>query len=372
VSPKWAPALTTSHGLAVRIKALYNGSVVADDIPFVDGSVTVDRGSETRRSLSLSVAEPWMFPTNETDRYGVYGQQLYVERGIRYMDGSTEMVPLGTFVITSVSGNIHTGPLNIVAAGQEIILKRALFETAASTKGLLNAAAFINFHIGDTIPGASFVDRSTTGTSALATKTFEGGTDKWAALVEVANSVGGELFCDAYGTFVLADIPDPMDPYPPVAWEVNAGEGGVMVSADMETSANEVYNRVVVSGENAEDNKPPVSATATITDGADPLRYGGPYGKVTKTYSSSLITTSGQANTTAIALLRRYRAANRSVKLASVPNPALDAGDWLRVDYGPSRLPELHMVQSFDVPLTTNGGASAIATIGGRTIWGMV
>lgn len=367
VSTKWAPALTTDHGLSVKVNVLYGGVIVAEDIGFVDGSVSVDRGSDVRRTLSLVIADPSEFPIAETSLYGVYGQEIYVECGVTYLDGTSERVPMGTFVVTSVSGNIHTGPLSVTAAGREILLKRAVFESTASTSGYSDAAAFIEFHIGDVVPGASFVDSSTSGATAVATKTWDPGSEVWASLVEVATSVGAELFCNAEGTFELRDVPD-MDGATPV-WDVTTGEAGVMVSADLELSGDDVYNRVVVSGENTEDNKPPVTAEAKITDAADPLRYGGPFGKVTKAYSSSLVVSVPGAQSVANALLRKYRAPNRTVTLQTVPNPALDAGDCIRVSYGPEStvLPELHLAQSFTVPLSLEGsGASPIATISGR------
>ncbi|WP_369190155.1 DUF5047 domain-containing protein [Streptomyces sp. R08] len=366
VSSKWAGALTSSHGISTKVNVLYGGSILAEDISFVDGSVKVDRGSETRRSLSLTIADPRQFPKAETDLFNVYGQELYVERGIRYLDGSTERVPLGTFVITDISGDMHTGPLNIEAAGRELLLKRALFGSATNTKGFVSAAAFIRTSIANVLPSASFVDRSTVGAVGLATKTWDAGTDVWSALAEVATSVGGELFCDAYGTFVLVDIPQVANVPVTAVWDVSAGANGVMVSASVKLTASDVYNRVVVVGENAEDNKPPVSGTATITDSTDPLRYGGPFGQVTYRYSSSLVTTSTQANATAVALLAKKRQANRSVSLSAVPNPALDAGDWIRVNYGPVASPELHLVQSFTVPLSVDGGAFDIDTVGGH------
>lgn len=365
VSSNWTRALTTSHGISTKVNVLYGGKVVAEDVPFVDGTVKVERGSETRRSLSLSIADPRQFPKKESDLFSVYGSRIYVERGIRYMDGTTERVPLGLFVITGVSGNIHTGPLSITAAGLEILLKRVLFESAQSTKGYVSAAAFIKDMIAAKAPGESFVDRSTVGAVGLATKTWDAGTDVWSALSEVATSVGAELFCDANGTFTLKDIPQVSNVPLSAVWDVSAGEGGVMVSAEMELTADDVYNRVIVTGENAEDNKAPVKATATITASTDPLRYGGPFGRVTYRYSSSLITTTSQANATAVALLERKRQANRSVTLGTVPNPALDAGDWIRVNYGSAFLPELHLVDSFEIPLSVSGSFT-INTVGGH------
>ncbi|MFI7009963.1 DUF5047 domain-containing protein [Streptomyces sp. NPDC050145] len=364
VSGRWAPTLATDHGVSVSVSALYNGSVVADDLDFVDGAVQVDRGSDTRRTLSLTIDDPKLFPDSETARFGVYGQELYVEAGLAYLDGTTETVPLGFFVIKSVSGNIHTGPLTIQADGRELLCKRAVFETAQSTAGHANAAAFIRTHLEDVVPAAGFVDDSSSGTTALASKTWERDTEVWSALVDVATSVGAELYCDANGTFRLVDVPEIGSAVP--VWTVAAGEGGVMVSADMAVTGDGVYNRVVVAGENSSDDAPPVIAEASITDPDDPLRYGGPFGRVTKTYSSSLITSIGAAQGAANALLRQYRAANRTVSLSAVPNPALDAGDCIRVDYGDAAPPELHLVQSFTVPLDVGGGDFTIATMSGK------
>lgn len=366
VSAKWLPALTTDHGLSVKVNVLYDGAVVAEDIDFADGSITVDRGSETRRALSLTIADPSEFPISATDKFSVYGQQLYVEGGITYLDGSTERVPLGLFVITNVSGNIHTGPLNISGAGLELILKRALWDNATSTATFATVASFISYHVTDTIPSATFVDRSTRGGEAIATKTWDAQNDKWSALDEAAKAVGAELFCDANGTFVLDDIPDPDDANAPVAWDVDTGENGVMVSADMTLTAEAVYNRVVVTGENAEDGAPPVVGEAKITATSDPLYYGGPFGKVSKSYSSSLITTSAMAIGTAAALLRKYRSPNRTVSLETVPNMALDAGDRIRVNYGEAHTPEIHIVNNFSIPLSVTGESFAIETVSGK------
>lgn len=365
VSARWAPALTHGFGLSVGVNVLYEGAVIAEDIDFVSGVVKVDAGSDTRRSLTLTIADPTEFPIDVADRYAVYGQRIYVECGLQYLDGSIERVPAGTFVITSVSGNIHTGPLTISAAGLEVLLRREPWDLATSTTGHASPAAFIEAKILAVVPDATFEDRSTGGAGTLSTKTWDAGSDRWSALSEVAASVGAELFADAAGTYVLADIPDP-DVVGEAAWDVTAGEAGVMVSADMELSADGVFNRVVVTGENTADNVAPVRAVAAITDPADPLRYGGPFGKVTRPVSSSLATSPAKALAMAQAILRKARSANRRVTLTTVPNPALDAHDRIRVDYGPEHPPEIHLVRSFDIPISVGAGSFAIATISGK------
>ena len=139
-----------------------------------------------------------------------------------------------------------------------------------------------------------------------------------------------------------------------------------MVSAETSLSAEGVYNRVVVTGENSSDNVPPVTGTASITDVSDPLRYGGPFGQVTRFVSSSLATDPTKAAYMANGLLASGRAPNRTVSLSAVPNPALDVGDRIRVQFGTGIDPEMHMVQSFSVPLSATGSASDIETINGK------
>jgi hypothetical protein len=249
----------------------------------------------------------------------------------------------------------------------ELLLKRKEAEAAKSSGAGLTNSGFISALVAEVLPGTGFVNLSTGGTAVLPTRTWDAGTDYWTMASEVAAAIGAELYCDANGSFVLADVPDISSASTATVWDVTTGDTGVMVSADVDLTSDDVYNRVIATGENTADNAAPVSGTATITDAADPLRYGGPFGKVTKNYSSSLITSNGAAVVAAQAMLRRYRAANRTVTLQTIPNPALDAGDRIRVDYGSGIDPELHLVQSFSVPLSVTGGATTIATISGRT-----
>lgn len=366
VTPEFLPALATDHGMMSRVDVIYDGATVAEDIPFVGGSVSVDGTSDTRRSLTLTIPDPSVFPDSETDPYAVYGQQLYAQRGIQYINGDTEWVPLGFFVITGVEGDVHTGPLTVQAAGLEFLVKAAPFETATSTGAAISPAAFIRAQLEEVIPTVAFVDQSTSGTTGLAFATWDADASRWDALMDVARSIGCDLFVNATGTFILRDLPDIDTPGAGTVWNVDAGEGGVLVAAEKSLTAEDVYNRVIVRGENASDDVPPVYGTATITDVKDPLRYGGPFGRRVKSYSSNLVVNTSQAQGTANALLRSYRAPNKTVRLSTVPNPALDAGDRIRVSYGNGMDPELYLVKSFTISLDTTSGEFNIDTLSGK------
>lgn len=366
VSAKWASALTTAHGISTKVSLLYNGSLVAEDIAFIDGSVTVDRGSETRRSLSLTVPDPSVFPFSPTDPYAVYGQRVYVESGIRYMDGTIERVPVGTFLLTGISGDIHTGPMTISGAGLEMLFKLSIAETAFSTAGYTSANTLLSYLVSQTDATLGFVSSATHGADALATTTWDAGTTYWQIMTDVSQSIGAEVYVDADATVRLADVPSVSTVGTPV-WDVAAGESGIMVSASLALSSDDVYNKVIVAGENTADNAPPVRGSATITDSSDPLHYGGPFGKRVLRLTSSLVKTATQGNIMAAAELERRRAPNKTVSCETIPNAALDVGDWVRIaPLSQAASPELHLVQSFSLPLSLGSQGFSFDTVGGH------
>ena len=364
VSQEFLSALSSAHGVATQVDILYGDTVVAEDIPFTDGSVTIDRGSDVRRSLSLVIPDPSVFPHIEADPYAPYGQRIRVRSGIRHLNGTVEMVDVGFFVIESVEGDIHHGPLTIDAPGLESLVRAEPFPSAISTEGTSTVAGFIQTQLTLVDPDFDLADRTSgAGTSGIPLASWDADSDRWAALQKVARSVGCELYVDARGSFILADIPDPVVAEP--VWTVAAGENGVMVSAIRGLTSDGVYNRVIVRGENAAENVPPVSGEAAITDPTDPLRYGGPFGRRTLTYRSELVVDPIQASSTANALLRIYRAPNSTLNLSAVPNPALDVSDVIRVVYANGDPPELHVVQAIELPLSV-GGQFIVETVSGR------
>ncbi|MDI5968058.1 RhuM family protein [Streptomyces sp. SL13] len=96
-------------------------------------------------------------------------------------------------------------------------------------------------------------------------------------------------------------------------------------------TSDAVFNGVLVSGGNLSDNASPVSYLATDTGTASLTRWGGPFGQRLKAVSNSLCTTVGACQALAQATLRDALAPNIAATIGVVPNPALDAGDVVRV-----------------------------------------
>jgi hypothetical protein len=147
-------------------------------------------------------------------------------------------------------------------------------------------------------------------------------------------------------------------------WSVAAGDGGVLISANRGMSSDGVYNAVLARGENTETNSPPVSALAVDDDPTSPTYWEGPFGHRPLFYTSSTLTSQAAALSAAKLKLRAAKAPNATGDLSSLPNPALEPGDVLRVVYGDGSK-ELHQVQSFSVPLDV-GGDFQITTISAK------
>jgi hypothetical protein len=173
--------------------------------------------------------------------------------------------------------------------------------------------------------------------------------------------MNAEIYCDASNAFIIADSPNPLTSS--VVWDIAEGEGGTLMSAARTMSRTAVYNAVVVSGENTASNSVPVSAIAYDDEPSSPTRWGGPFGRVPKFYSSALLTTEAACLSAAESMLFDAMAPNIQTAIAASPNPALEPGDCVRLRYAGRR--NLFIVQSLSIPLTA-AGSSTLTLRGGK------
>lgn len=362
VSPLFLQALAGPHSIDVQADVLYGGSVIATGIPIADGSVTLDRGSQVRRSLSMTVADVSYLPWNPTDPLAVYGQQMVLKRGIK-LNGSVEYVPLGTFRIDEPAGDTLFGPVTLTGKSSETVIQDDPFLAPTSTRGMGGCFDVIAAFIHQTLPSATVVNAtagSRNPTCAIATWDVQ--SDRWDAVTQVATAMQAEVYVDALDRFVVADIPNVLSSS--VVWNVAEGEGGTLYSAARQMSRSAVYNAVVASGENTSTASAPVSAMAKDVDPTSPTRWGGPFGKVTKFFSSALLQTVTDCQAVANSMLFDATAPNVQLSVTASPNPALEPGDCLRLVY--SRRKELYLAQSLTIPLTADSGSASLTLRGGK------
>ncbi|WP_407563304.1 DUF5047 domain-containing protein [Streptomyces sp. 184] len=322
--------------------------------------MTVDRGAAVRRTATVEVPDVSLLPWTAADYLAISGARLRIRRGIVFPGGLLETVPVFFGRLDTLAGDPDTGPVTLTASGLEAVIADAKFEAPYSTRGATAAVTSITALIQDVLPDA--VIASTADNTGLGTRTWDREGDRWAAVQEIATAVGAEAYCNADGLFVIAELPDILATEP--AWEVAAGASGVLIEANREFSRDGMYNVVVASGENTEDNAAAVTATAMDDDPTSPTYYLGPFGRVPRFYSSPTLTSSGLAQGAANKLLRDSVKPAVTADLTSLPNPCLEPGDVLRAVYGNGRR-DLHQVQSFSIDLSP-GGTFALTMIGGK------
>lgn len=354
-TPQFLQTLTTSHSISVTARAMYAGATTVPDLPITDGSVTVDRGSKVRRTLSLTISDPRYLPWGALDPLAVYGQKLVVSRGIRYAGNATEMIPLGTFRINEPAGDTLTGPVTLTGHSSECYIIDDKFMVPTSTRGYTTCVDAIEYLIRQTLPDAVIVNQTAGARNpSCAIATWDANSDRWDAVQQIALSMQAEIYVDALDRFVIADVPQVLSSS--VVWDIAEGEGGTLMSAARSMSRTAVYNAVVASGENTSSNTAPVSAVAYDTGPTSPTRWSGPFGHVPKFISSALWTTTAACQAAADYALFDAIAPNIATSVTAIPNPALDAGDCLRIAYSGRK--ELFIVQALSTPLTAEGSAS--------------
>ena len=355
-SAEFLASLRYSHVIAASVDLVFPGDTDADAIavPVESGAVTIDRTAQNRRTGTVQI--PWSlqagFDLSVDVRDLPLGGYALVRRGLRYADGSTELVLLGRLRVESVNWGTLEASASLELADRMAQIRDEPFTAPYAALGKTPAAAAVE--IVTAVFGASIAYHTPfTPAGTLGDITWTAGRDE--ALSALEQSYGAETYFDANGDFVFAQKPADTDP---VVWTVDAGELGVMVDARESLDRTGVYNGVLVKGQPQAD-QPPVSALATFDDPGSPIRWGGPFGHVPMVADSTTVTTVAEAQAAANSLLNLRLKQTRSLELTSAPNPALEAGDTITVAF-PDGRSERHLIDATTISLATD--AQAIVT----------
>lgn len=305
VSPRFLVALRASHVLATRVEVLRFGQVVGT-VRVVDGTVTVDATQAVRRRCDLTVVDPTgvLIPVGAGSLLAPYGDELRIAQGIRYPDGTSELVPLGIFGIfdVEVASGADGVQLRIVGYDRARRLQDARWEDVYPVTAGQDYAAAITALLQNRlgVPSTRFPDSVGALTPAGMVLGGQASNDPLADAISMATSAGCELFVDPTGTWVLQRIPDYTIVVPSATYA--AGQAKIL-GVTRRWTREELYNACVVTGSRA--GASPVRSIAYDTDPTSATYYYGAFGKKPFFYDSSLITTQAQADATAAALLNK-------------------------------------------------------------------
>lgn len=352
VSAAFLRTVRGSHRMVAEVRVVAPGQTGVDPTGValaVDedagGDVQVDGAADVRSTVEVTVVGRGMWPTRAADLLAPFGNELFVRRGIRYGNGVTEWVSLGYHrIYTPEQDDAPDGPIRVSGKDRmsgivdgRLTAPRAF--PASTTYGAMLSALVTEIYPWATIEWDDATSGQQIGRQIIAEE------DRYAVLNDLVTSVGKVWWWDHRGVLVVRTPPSPTAP----VWDVNHGEGGVLVQLGRRLTREGVYNAVVAVGEGA-DTAMPVRSVAVDLNPNSPTYWHGPFGKVPRFYSSPFITSESQAASAASSLLRQHLGLPYAVDFTAVPNPALEPYDAVRVTY-PGRT-EVHVLDRLTIPLT--------------------
>jgi hypothetical protein len=358
VTDRFLATLRIAHTVQTSVDLLPAGGGDPIALEVTGGDVSGDRTAAVRRTCRVTLPASTVpeLPSFEELPCGSY---LDVKRGIRYADGDSELVRLGMFRIDSVSSATPEGVATIAGSDrmQQIIDEKMIAPYDANGEKPTNAIVAL---VGEVFPDVDVThDTDPIAEAALVDVVFA--TDRDRAIAELAASVGCEGYFDADGGFQLQYITDPAEGE--IAWYVDAGENGVLVSYNDQLERGGVYNGVLVRGQ-SDAATPPITALVVDDDPMSPTFWTGPFGKVPLILESQAVQTFAQAELVATTELSRRLGLARNLTLRAVPNPALEPADVVQVVRADDS-EERHIVDSIKIPLDVTSPID----IGTRSVW---
>lgn len=352
VSARFLAALRETHSIAIRATIFRpSAPTIPIAVPVIGGQFRADTDARVRRQASLVVAFSLSDPaTPEIVRELPFGGQATIERGIRYADGTEELVQLGRFRIDAVGWTETEGSATLTLSDRMAQVQDEPFVTPWSPNGLKPSNAVVEaVHqvFGDTI--VYHVETTPATEPAIVDAAYD--QDRAQAISDLASSVGAETLFDNLGDFVLR--PRPSADGAPV-WTLDAGERGTLEGTEESLDRSGVRNGVAVRGQAAADQAP-VYTLAVDDDPASPTRWGGPFGKVALVATlTAPVSSQAQADDAAASLLNLRLGLARTLALRSVPNPALEPGDVIEVVHADGRS-ESQLVNALALALDVSG-----------------
>lgn len=369
VSTKFLDTVTGSHRMVSRARVVdvlpglhrqFGLQPTGTEIEILSGDVKLSSSADIKSTLDIETSgEHW-------DLLEPYGNEIFVERGIDYGDGTREWVGLGYFRIEEIhQENAPNGPIRITAKDRtaQLMQSRPLWPFSIGglyhryTYGealelLVNGRSYDNttvnvlspMFVNDIVPiNWWFTSDTATVSPDL---TFEDSVYDFieSQLSEVNSTMrfnaSGEL--DIIRTYV-DNIP---------VYTIKAGVNGTLVKASRGVSRAGVYN--VVSAFGSDPVFPNVYATRKITSG--PLAWNGLFGQAPRHYSSPVLQSDSAAGNAAGRILSQYTGLPYSLSLFTVPNPALEPFDVIEVVIDGQTT--THVIEEVTIPLTADDGVS--------------
>lgn len=321
-------------------------------------SVTVDGTAQIRRYATINLVDP---TGDIEDILAIPGTEIRPYRGVKYSDGTTEVCPLGVLRISTVQLVDSIGGSRIIqvqAYDRSRTVIRDQFTVPYIVPSGTNIIDAIQAILGRTFDDLEYDSISTTLVTT-APKMYDAQSDPWKACVELAQSIGCDIYFDPIGHVTIAPPVD-IDSLPAPDFSYVEGSGCTMLDIQKTYTDEPGFNGVVLVGESVGDEVPPVMSLQWDTEPTSPTYHLGPYGEVPYFIQDSNIKTQTDADNAALAILKGLLGFSVQLVIDSIFNPALDAGDIVKVVRARSNINDLYVIDGISQPLSAADKAQVI------------
>jgi hypothetical protein len=324
----------------------------------IGGDVSVDRSASTRRTCRLVCVDNGqnLIPENAESILTPYGTIIQPYRGVRYSDGTVEVVPLGTFRLSKVDIKDKVGgspDISLEGFDRSREVARDKFIEVYTVAVGTNVVTAIKAILTRTFPDLTY-DSISSSLTTTATAVYDTGSDPWEAVTKLAASIGCEIFFDTDGSCVIAPPVD-IDALPSPSFTFIEGNGCTMLDLAKVFTDEPGFNGVVVTGESPGDDLPPVRAVVWDDQPTSATYHLGPYGEVPMFVTDQVVTTVGDAFATAKSILASQLGFSSQLSINTSTNPALDAGDVIEVARNRVKVSGLYVIDTITIPLAASG-----------------
>lgn len=354
VSNRFSEVVTGPHKLATRATLISTG----EELPILSGSVTLNSNAEIRASADLQVADDgtmdWV-PTSAESALAPFGEEIRLERGIEYQDGTAELVSVAIVRIEQVRVSDSGGELSIQVTGLDRAkaFVDAQFETPYQVASGTNAITAIEDVLTAANPEIETDFMTTTHTTPLLLA--QEGENRWAFAQGIARWLGAELYHDGDGVAVITPVAQSTTSVLTIA----EGEAGLLLEVDADWDREQAFNIAIVSGENAGETGAIPRGEARDEESDSPTRWDGPFGPKPIFFASEFVTSDGQADDAAAALLAKNLGVAKTVGFGSIVHPALEPLDAITVTRERAGISaEVLTVDSLSIPMGPEGQMS--------------
>lgn len=283
----------------------------------------------------------------------------FLGRAFRWLDTYIALdaweAQIGEFLSDSIEDADEYGDL-IKVTGRDYTKRvmKSKFSKATTFAATLSIEAVIQFVAAN--GGITKFDLPVTNKTLGKDMTWERDTERWQVMRDIAEANNFEIYFNSEGFLTMREFRDPLLTAPTLL--LTTGPGGNLVSRGRKTSDGELYNHITVVGESSDNSVPIIFAEAKNENPGSPTRIGTPgepggIGDRVKNISSSVVTTSQQAQELATSLLAVSALEEFELNFTSVLFPWIEPGDIVEMNepvgtyWGPARF----LITSLSLPL---------------------